>query len=295
MPDKPLSWVPKENILSYEELFLFIQAAIDEGVDKIRITGGEPTLRAGLDSFLTMITDYAPGIDLALTTNGFLMGEQAEKLAAAGLKRVNISLDSLKRDVAGRIANRDVLSDVLAGIEASQRAGLKVKLNMVPMRGINDGEIVDILEWAMARGVPLRYIEYMENDHANKHVKGMRSAEILAAIATKYPFEPVASQDSSSPAANYRLANGYAFGVIEPHLESFCENCNRIRLSAEGFLIPCLYFDEAMSIREKVQAGDVPGAVAVLKTVLAHKPEKNRWSSDSENESSDRAFYMTGG
>ena len=295
MPDKPLSWVPKENILSYEDLFLFIQAAIDEGIDKIRITGGEPTLRTGLDGFLKMITDYAPSIDLALTTNGYLMGEQAQALTAAGLKRVNISLDSLKKEVAGRIANRDVLDDVIAGIEASQKAGLKVKLNMVPMRGINDGEIIDILEWAMARKIPLRYIEYMENSHANKHVKGMRSAEILEVIAAKYPFEPVPSSDPSSPAVSYRLANGYEFGVIEPHLEKFCESCNRIRLTAEGFLIPCLYFDEAMSIREKIQAGDVPGAVAVLQSVLATKPEKNRWSSDSENESSDRAFYMTGG
>ncbi len=293
MPDKPLSWVPKENILSYEDLFLFVRAAIDEGIDKIRITGGEPTLRVGLDGFLKQITDYAPDIDLALTTNGLFMGEQAQRLADAGLKRVNISLDSLQRAVAGRIANRDVLGAVLEGIEASQAAGLKVKLNMVPMRGINDGEMIAILEWAMARDISLRYIEYMENSHANKHLKGVRSAEILEAVGARYRFEPVASADRSSAATLYQLENGYRFGVIEPHLEKFCENCNRIRLTAEGFLIPCLYFDEAMSIREKVRAGDVAGAVAVLRTVLANKPEKNRWSSD--NQGSERAFYQTGG
>ena len=295
MPDKPLSWVPKENILSYEDLFLFVKAAIDEGITKIRITGGEPTLREGLDAFLKMITLHAPGIDLALTTNGYRMAELADRFKAAGLKRINISLDSLKRDVAGRIANRDVLGDVLAGIEASLKAGLKVKINMVPMKGINSEEIVDILEWCRARGVTVRYIEFMENSHANKHVRGMRGAEILETIRAKHPFDEVPSKDPSSPAVTYRLADGYEFGVIEPHLEKFCESCNRIRLTAEGFLIPCLYFDEAMSIRELVQKGDVPAAVAVLKTVLANKPEKNRWSSDSQNESSDRAFYMTGG
>lgn len=294
MPDKPLSWVPKENILSYEDLFLFVKAAIDEGITKIRITGGEPTLREGLDSFLKMITDYAPHIDLALTTNGHRMAELAERFKAAGLKRINISLDSLKRDVAGRIANRDVLTPVLEGIEASLKAGLKVKINMVPMRGINDGEIVEILEWCQARNIPVRYIEFMENSHANKHVKGMLSQEILEIIRAKHPFDEIPNKDPSSPAVTYRLAGGYEFGVIEPHLEKFCESCNRIRLTAEGFLIPCLYFDEAMSIREKVQKGDVKAAVAVLKTVLANKPEKNRWSAEAA-ESSDRAFYMTGG
>lgn len=292
MPDKPLSWVPKEEILSYEDMFLFVKTAIDQGINKVRITGGEPTVRDNLDDFLRMIFDYAPHIDLALTTNGFRMKELASALKNAGLKRVNISLDSLKKTVAGRIANRDVLDSVIAGIEESLRVGLKVKINMVPMHSINSFEILDLLEWARARGVMIRYIEFMENTHANKHIKGMRKDEILAEIKKRYEFSEV-EKEASSPASIYRLSNGYEFGIIEPHLEKFCASCNRIRLTAEGFLIPCLYFDEALSIKEMIRSGDIAGANGVLRAVLANKPEKNRWSVDEE--SSKRAFYETGG
>lgn len=293
MPDKPLSWVPRESILSYEELFLFVKAAIDNGIDKVRITGGEPTVRDGLEQFIKMIIDYAPQTDLALTTNGFLIKDLAIKYKNAGLKRVNISLDSLKKSVAGRIANRDVLENVLLGIDACIDAGLMVKINMVPMQNINSFEVLDLMEWARKKGVMIRYIEFMENSHANKHAKGLRKDEILAIIAKRHHIRAVHSKDKSSPASIYALDDGYQFGIIEPHLENFCANCNRIRLTAEGFLIPCLYFDEAMSIADLVKKGDTNAAVDVLKTVLANKPEKNRWS--VEDSSSNRAFYETGG
>lgn len=293
MPDKPLSWVPKENLLTFEELFLFVQAALDQGIRKIRITGGEPTLRHDLDKFIKMIADYAPDVDLALTTNGLLMADLAQSYKEAGLKRVNISLDSLKREVAGKIANRDILEDVLAGIEACIAAGMKVKINMVPMERVNEGEILDVLEYCKERNLPVRFIEYMENHFAHKKVVGIPAEKILDAVRERYEFKPVENHDPSSPAKYYRLENGYEFGVIEPHLEDFCKSCNRIRLTAEGFLIPCLYFDEALSIKEQVQAGNVPGAVEVLRKVLADKPEKNRWSADGDVSS--RAFYETGG
>lgn len=293
MPDKPLSWVPKENILSYEELFLFIKTAIDHGVNKVRITGGEPTIRENLEQFIKMIVEYKPDIDLALTTNGFMMKDLAHKYKEAGLKRINISLDSLKKAVAGRIANRDVLDGVLAGIDACLDAGLLVKINMVPMKNINSFEVLDLMEWARKKGVMIRYIEYMENTHANKHAHGLKKEEILDLIGKRYKIKKIESKDRSSPASVYELEDGYQFGIIEPHLEDFCKSCNRIRLTAEGFLIPCLYFDEAMSIKEAVKAGDINTAVEVLKTVLANKPEKNRWS--VENISSYRAFYETGG
>ena len=294
MPDKPLSWVPKENILSFEELFAFVKVAVDRGIEKIRITGGEPTLRNGIENFVAMIASYAPQVDLALTTNGYLMDELAEPLRKAGLKRVNISLDSLKREVAGKIANRDVLEKVLAGIEASIAAGLRVKINMVPMKRFNEDEVLAVLEYCKARNIPIRFIEYMENNFAHKHVQGLTSTEILKKVGEKYRFEKTAITDPNSPAVYYRLEDGYEFGIIEPHHDNFCESCNRLRLTAEGFLIPCLYFDEAMSIKEFVQKGDIAGAVKVLETILANKPEKNRWSVE-EGETSNRAFYQTGG
>jgi len=293
MPDKPFSWVPKENLLSFEELFLFIKAAMDEGITKVRITGGEPLLREGLDKFVRMIYDHNNDVDLALTTNGYLLKQTAQKLKDAGLKRLNISLDSLKPEIAGKIANKNVLKEVLLGIDKALEVGLKVKINMVPLKGINDVEIVDILEFCKERGLEVRYIEYMENTMASSEIKGLLGKEILEKVKEKYVIRKI-GREGASPSFSYELEDGYRFGLIDPHKHDFCEDCNRIRLTAEGNLIPCLYFDEAMSIKEAVQSGDVPKAVEVLRQVLKDKPEKNRWDED-DNESSARAFYETGG
>ena len=167
MPEKPFSWVPKENLLSFEELFLFVKVAIDEGVTKIRLTGGEPLLREDLDKFIQMISEYKPDIDIALTTNAYLLPESAQRLKDAGLKRLNISLDSLRADVAAKVAGKDVLPRVLKGIDKALEVGLKVKINMVPLKGINDDEILDILEYCKARNIKVRFIEYMEYRHVD--------------------------------------------------------------------------------------------------------------------------------
>ena len=297
MPEKPFSWVPKENLLSFEELFMFIKVAIDEGVNKIRITGGEPLLREDLDSFIRMISEYKPDIDLALTTNGYLLPDIAARLKDAGLKRLNISLDSLKKDVAAKVAQKDVLDRVLEGIECSLEVGLKIKINMVPLKGINDGEILDILHYAQERGIKVRFIEYMENRHANESLRGMHGREILAKVKEQHTIRAL-GREGASPSFNYLLENGYEFGLIDPHKHDFCESCNRIRLTAEGLLIPCLYFDEAMSIAKYVKLGDIKGATQVLAQVLKDKPKENRWGEENHDEEKDvsaRAFYETGG
>ncbi|DAB34238.1 MAG TPA: GTP 3',8-cyclase MoaA [Sulfurospirillum sp. UBA12182] len=294
MPEKPFSWVPRENLLSFEELFLFIKVGIDEGITKIRITGGEPLLRKDLPSFIKMINDYKSGLDLAITTNGFLLEEVAADLKEAGLKRLNISLDSLKEEVAAKIAQKDVLKKVQRGIDKALEVGLGVKINNVPLKGINDVEVLDILEYAKSKGMSVRYIEYMENSHAKDKLQGMKAEEIKEIIAKKYNFKEI-PRESSSPAALFELEDGYRFGIIDPHKHDFCEDCNRIRLTAEGMLIPCLCFEEAMSIKDAVQKGDIKGASEVLKEVLKNKPEKNKWSNDNQNETSNRAFYETGG
>lgn len=297
MPEKPFSWVPKENLLSFEELFWFIKVAIDEGVNKIRITGGEPLLREDLDTFIRMIHDYKPDIDLALTTNGYLLPDVAYRLKAAGLGRLNISLDSLKPHVAAKIAQKDVLAKVLDGIERALTVGLKVKINMVPLKGINDDEILDILDYCQARNIKVRFIEYMENRHADESLRGMHGREILDKVKERHTIHAL-GREGASPSFNYVLENGYEFGLIDPHKHDFCESCNRIRLTAEGFLIPCLYFDEAMSIAEHVKKGDIEGASQVLAQVLKDKPKENRWSEENPNEEKEisaRAFYQTGG
>ncbi len=294
MPEKPFSWVPKENILSFEEMFVFVKVAIDEGVKKIRITGGEPLLREDLDTIIKMIYDYYPEIDLAMTTNAFLLKGAAQRLKDAGLKRINISVDSLKPEVAAVIAKKDVLKQVLEGVEEARRVGLKVKINMVPMKGLNDGEILDVFEYAKERDMPIRFIEYMENVHAEVDISGMKSAELLEIIGQRYSFKDEGFE-STSPSHNYSLEDGYRFGIIEPYKDDFCKKCNRIRVTASGDLIPCLYFDEAMSVQEAARRNDSQGALAVLKEVVKNKPEKNRWSEDEDGETSQRAFYETGG
>lgn len=293
MPEKPFSWVPKENLLSFEELFEFLKVAMDEGVKKIRITGGEPLLREDLDKFIKMIYDYKPDIDLAMTTNAFLLKSAAQKLKDAGLKRINVSIDSLKPEVAQQIAQKDVLQNVLEGVEEALKVGLKVKVNMVPMKGINSDEILDLLEYSKERGMTIRFIEYMENKHADENITGLKSDELLSIISQKYRFKDEGF-DGHSPSHYYTLEDGYKFGVIEPYEDDFCKQCNRIRLTAEGYLIPCLYFDEAMSIAEFVKRGDIKGASLVLKEVVKNKPEKNRWGGE-DDEISARAFYETGG
>jgi len=293
MPEKPFSWVPKENLLSFEELFEFMKIAIDEGVKKIRITGGEPLLREALDKFIKMIYDYEPEIDLSMTTNGFLLQGVAQKLKDAGLKRINISIDTLKPEVAHTIAGKDVLKNVLEGVEEALRVGLSVKVNMVPMKGLNADEIVEVLEYCKERNISIRFIEYMENAHAKVDISGMKSTELLEILSAQYSFVDNGF-DGASPSHYYTMSDGYSFGIIEPYEDDFCKKCNRIRLTAEGNLIPCLYFDEAMSIRDAIKRGDIKGAALVLKEVVRTKPEKNRWGG-VDGELSSRAFYETGG
>ena len=295
MPEKPFSWVPTEKLLSFDDLFKFIKVAIDEGINKVRITGGEPLLREDLDRFIKLIHDYKPDIDLAITTNGYLLSNVAQKLKDAGLKRLNISLDSLKPAVAAQIAQKNVLSHVLEGIEKALELGLKVKINMVPLKGINDSEILDILEYARERNIQVRYIEYMENIHASSDIKGMHGKEILNIIKSRYAIKKI-GRVSNSPSFNYEIVeNGYIFGLIDPHKHDFCEDCNRIRLTAEGYLIPCLYFDEAQSIAEAVKANNIDRATTILKDVLANKPKENRWGNEEAENNSHRAFFETGG
>jgi len=293
MPEKPFSWVPHENLLSYEDLFAFIKVGIDEGITKIRITGGEPLLRKNLDQFIAMISSYAPNIDLAMTTNAFLLEECAQTLKDAGLKRLNISLDSLKPEVAHYIAQKDVLAKVIQGIEKALEIGLKVKINCVPMKGVNDTELIELLEYCKEKDMEIRFIEFMENSYASVK-KGLNSQEIQAILQQKYQFVKN-ERTGSSPSQSYTCEDGYKFGIIEPHLDDFCSDCNRIRLTAEGYLIPCLYFEDALSIADAIKAKDIKKATSILKEVLKNKPEKNKWGDENQSEISQRAFYETGG
>ncbi|EIL2847548.1 GTP 3',8-cyclase MoaA [Campylobacter coli] len=292
MPKIPFNHQPKENLLSFEELFLFVKVAIDEGIEKIRITGGEPLLRKDLSVFIKMINDYKKDLDLAITTNGFLLKDFAKDLKDAGLKRLNISLDTLESKKTKILAQKDVLDSVLAGIDEALSVGLKVKLNTVVLKGLNDDELIPLLEFAKSKNIQIRFIEFMENIHAYGKLQGLKRDEIIQILSQKYQVKLIKKAEKA-PVSIYS-ADGYEFGIIDPHSHEFCDSCNRIRLSAEGLLIPCLYFDEALSIKEAVRKGDINAAANILQEVLRNKPEKNRWSV-VDNETSSRAFYQTGG
>ncbi|ENP4319190.1 GTP 3',8-cyclase MoaA [Campylobacter jejuni] len=292
MPKIPFDYQPKENLLSFEELFLFVKAAIDEGIEKIRITGGEPLLRKDLNIFIKMISDYKSDIDLAITTNGFLLKDFAKDLKNAGLKRLNISLDTLDHKKAKTLAQKDVLDSVLSGIDEALNLDLKVKLNTVALKNLNDDELISLLEFAKSKKAQIRFIEFMENTHAYGKLQGLKRDEIIQILSQKYQIQLI-KKDEKAPVSIYK-ADDYEFGIIDPHSHEFCDSCNRIRLSAEGLLIPCLYFDEALSIKEAVRKGDIKAAVEILQEVLRNKPEKNKWSV-VDNETSSRAFYQTGG
>ncbi|VEJ46411.1 molybdenum cofactor biosynthesis protein A [Campylobacter jejuni subsp. doylei] len=292
MPKIPFDYQPKENLLSFEELFLFVKVTIDEGIEKIRITGGEPLLRKDLSIFIKMISDYKSDIDLAITTNGFLLKDFAKDLKNAGLKRLNISLDTLDHKKAKTLAQKDVLDSVLSGIDEALNLDLKVKLNTVALKNLNDDELISLLEFAKSKKAQIRFIEFMENTHAYGKLQGLKRDEIIQILSQKYQIQLI-KKDEKAPVSIYK-ADDYEFGIIDPHSHEFCDSCNRIRLSAEGLLIPCLYFDEALSIKEAVRKGDIKAAVEILQEVLRNKPEKNKWSV-VDNETSPRAFYQTGG
>ncbi len=295
MPEKPFEWRPKEELLSYEQMFKFIKVAIDGGIKKIRITGGEPLVRNDLDKFIKMISEYKSDIDLALTTNGFLLKNQAKKLKDAGLKRVNISIDSLERETFWYLTKKDALKEVKEGIEVALEAGMCVKINSVVLKDINQFEIYDLYSFAKQKGIQIRFIEYMENENAFSQLKTLPSSEILTELRKYHRIDELPAKENSA-AKLYQDESGYIFGIIEPYDDSFCKTCNRIRLSAEGDLIPCLYFEDSQNIKEHMDSEKA--LKDVLEDVVKNKPEKNKWSYSLEKEDdniSSRAFYFTGG
>lgn len=293
MPDTPENFLDNDSLIPLEQMLEFLKVAIDEGIKKIRITGGEPLLRQGLPDFIAKIHAYNPSVELALTTNGFLLKKYAKSLKKAGLNRLNISLDSLQASKVMFISKRDVLSQVLEGITEAQSVGFPIKINMVPLKGINDDEIIALLEYAMQRDITIRYIEFMENNHARSNLKGLNEAEILNIISQKYSPQPIAKQ-TLGPSKSYRLENGKTFGIIAPHNDDFCKSCNRIRLTSDGAICPCLYYQDAVDAKEGILEGDLQKMRESIKLSVKNKPEKNQWDL-KDNESSARAFYYTGG
>ena len=256
MPADGLEWLPREDLLTFEEIERVARLMVERhGVDSIRLTGGEPTVRANLPTLVGMLADLP--VDLSLTTNGMTLRLVAGKLAAAGLKRINVSLDSLRADRFEELTLRNELPRVLDGIDAAIDAGLyPVKVNVVVMRGVNDDELVDLARFGRERGVEVRFIEFMPLDADRSWSEGavVGQDEILARIGEVFPLEPV--DRTSAPATRYRYVDGAGgIGVVASVTRSFCDSCDRIRLTADGQFRNCLFAVEEFDLRSLLRSG----------------------------------------
>jgi cyclic pyranopterin phosphate synthase len=261
MPAEGMEWLPRGDLLSYEELARIARICVERfGFDGIRLTGGEPTVRAHLPVLIEKLAKL--NVDLSLTTNGTSLPLLAADLVTAGLQRINISCDSLRADRFEQITRRDELPKVLAGIDAAIAAGLgPVKLNVVVMRGVNDDEIVDFATFGRDKGISVRFIEFMpldaQGEWTNEQV--VTQDEIVATINAVYPLEVVAGR-GSAPAERWRYLDsevgsvGSEVGVIASVTHSFCDSCDRVRLTAEGMLRHCLFATRELDLRAMLRA-----------------------------------------
>jgi cyclic pyranopterin phosphate synthase len=270
MPAEGMVWHPRDELLTFEEIERVARVCVERfGFDSIRLTGGEPTVRARIPTLVEKLA--ALGVDLAMTTNGATLTSLAAELRAAGLRRINISLDSLRPDRFAELTRRDELPAVLDGIRAAVAAGFDpVKVNVVVVRGVNDDEVVDMARFGRDEGVVVRFIEFMPLDAEGRWSGGavLPSAEIVAAIADAFPLERLGR--GSDPAETYRyLDDGGEIGVIGTVTEPFCSTCDRVRLTADGQLRACLFATEETDLRAILRAGgsDDDLAAAISSTV----------------------------
>lgn len=253
-------FLKKNEWLRFKELDELVAAFVRLGVRKIRLTGGEPLLRPGLDKYIHSLKHLHQIEDVALTTNGLRLAERVEDLRAAGLDRVTVSLDALDPGIAGQMNGRGIAPKaVLAGIEAAQAAGFGVKINMVVERGVNDGEILPMARYFKERGVTLRFIEFMDvgNHNGWQMERVVSGREILRQIEGEFAVEPVDLSSGREVAKRYRYADGSAeFGLITSVTQPFCGGCTRARISADGQLYTCLFASKGLDLKAYLRADD---------------------------------------
>ena len=257
MPEKDYVWLPKEDILHFEEISRLVDVFVRLGVTKVRLTGGEPLLRRDLPELIQMLAAKRGINDLALTTNGVLLAEQARALQAAGLHRVTVSLDTLRPDRFEALTRSTALPQVRNGIEEASRVLTNLKLDAVALRGVNDDELVPLLEYAKDVGAELRFIEYMDVGGATQwsmaHVVSRH--DILETLQRHYGAIEQIVEQTSAPADRFRLPDGTVFGIISSTTGPFCRNCDRSRLTADGLWYLCLYAAHGTDLRGSLRAG----------------------------------------
>ena len=284
MPEEEYVWLPKADVLRFEETMRLVDVFVGLGVDKVRLTGGEPLLRADLPVLVRMLADR-PGIrDLALTSNGVLLREHAAALRAAGLHRLTVSLDTLERETFRLLSRRDDLPRVLDGIAAAAEAGFtELKLDTVVIAGVNDGELPALLDFARGHRAELRFIEYMDVGGAThwRLDRVVARAEMLARLQRAYgPIQALPRTDSA-PADRFVLPDGTTFGIISSVTQPFCRTCDRARLTADGMFYTCLYARTGTDLRAPLRDGADDEA---LRTLL-----QATWSGRSDRGAEERA------
>ena len=287
MPEDDYVWLPRTSLLTFEEIARLTRVFTDLGVSKVRLTGGEPLLRHELPALVRLLRQNQGVHDLALTTNGVLLAKHAAPLRAAGLARVTVSLDTLRPERMQEFAKSAHHADVLAGIAAARAAGFeRVKLNTVVVRGFNDDEIVDLIEFGRAHAVEVRFIEYMDVGGATHWTPDqvVSQREMLERLTARYgPITPVRDDaDPRAPAERFRLPDGLTFGVIASVTAPFCASCDRSRLTADGTWFLCLYAERGVDLREPLRAGasddDLRALITATWTARADRGAEERLS-----------------
>ena len=285
MPEHGVDKRSHHEVLSYEELHRIARAAVSLGIQKIRVTGGEPLVRKDIVPFLAGLSAI-PGLkQLVLTSNGVLLEEMADDLKAAGVQRLNISLDSLDPAQFCAITRTDNLNRVLAGIAAADRAGFPVKINMVVMRGVNDAEIDAIASLAIDRPYTVRFIEYMPSSREERWQSLVVSGrEILDRLSARFPLQPIGRSELAGPAKEYRIEGAAGtLGIITPVTGHFCDDCNRIRVTSTGMAKGCLFSGDQLDLKPFLGENDADQLEDALRRIVAGKPGRHEMSAQSAN------------
>jgi cyclic pyranopterin phosphate synthase len=285
MPFDEYKWIERHEVLSFEEIERVARVFLGFGIEKVRLTGGEPLVRKDLHQLIQRLSNINGLPDITLTTNGALLAAQAEALYEAGLRRINVSIDTLRVDRFTALTKRGNLDEVMAGIFAAKKVGMSpIKLNAVVIRGTNDDEIIDLVEFARTNGFEMRFIEYMDVGNANEWrlEKTVTKREILDIVHARFPVREVGRAHGSAPAVDYEFLDGAGeIGIIGSVTEPFCSSCTRVRLTADGKLVTCLFAESGFDLKGLLRSGatddQIKDEVAKIWSTRTDRYSDQRW------------------
>ena len=285
MPFDEYEWIQRQEVLSFEEIERVARLFLDFGIHKVRLTGGEPLVRKDLHRLVARLSTIEGLHDLSLTTNGALLAQQASSLYEAGLRRINISIDTLRPERFVALTKRGNLDDVLGGLFAAKKAGLApIKINAVIIRGTNDDEVLDLVDFARTNGFEMRFIEYMDVGNANAWSleKTVTKKEILETVNARFPLREIGRDNGSAPAVDYEFVDGAGeIGIIGSVTEPFCSSCTRVRLTADGKLVTCLFAESGFDLKGLIRSGatdhEIRAQVARIWATRTDRYSDARW------------------